>query len=117
MFRLSYRSRSTNRNVSLPNWAIGLMAAGSAAVGIAVFLLISTLAVLLLPIVLVVGGVTAFIMRKRIERLVKTGGFPMPGAQPDDAAVQAARRRAERRVKPDIEDADYRVVDDPGRKP
>lgn len=116
MLRLSYRSGSRSRNVSLPNWLVGLMAAGGAAVGIAVFLLVSTLALLLLPIVLVVGGISAFLMRRRIEAMLKNGGFQMPPGQSDPAAAEMARRRAQHRVRPDAEDADYRVVEEPPRK-
>jgi hypothetical protein len=95
----------------MPNWAFGLMAAGSAALGIAMFLVISTLAVLLLPVVLVAGGVTAFVMRKRIERLLSGAGLSAP--QPGQA-----RRRAPRKPPgPDIEDAEYRVIDEPARDP
>ncbi len=123
MLRLSYKGKSRQKSITMPNWAFGLMAAGSAALGVAIFLLISTLAILLLPLLLVAGGVTAFVMRKRIERMLRMGGFPASGAGrerpdfgPEDAAVRMSRRRAQQRVKPDIEDADYRVVEEPPRK-
>jgi uncharacterized protein YneF (UPF0154 family) len=110
MLRLSYRGKSRQKTMTMPNWAFGLMAAGSAALGIALFLVVSTLAVLLLPIVLIVGGVTAFIMRKRIEKLLRQGGFPVGEEQ-----MRRAQRKP-RAPKADIEDADYRVVDEPPRK-
>jgi hypothetical protein len=109
MLRLNYRGKSGQKTITLPNWAFGLMAAGSAALGIALFLVISTLALVLLPLVLIAGGVTAFLMRKRIERLLRQGGFPV--GQPDMAPPR--KRAARRPGKPDIEDADYRVVEDP----
>lgn len=113
MLRLSYRGRSNRKTVTMPNWMFGLVAAGSAAVGIAIFLLISTLAILLLPFVLIAGGITAFVLRKRIERLLRAGGFPAGGS---DSAGEEPRRRAGRQARPDIEDAEYRVVREPSRK-
>lgn len=96
----------------MPNWAFGLMAAGSAALGIAIFLVISAIAVVLLPLVLIAGGVTAFVMRKRIERLLRGGGFPLAG----ETRAARLRRAARRRHEPEIEDAEYRVVDEPSRR-
>jgi hypothetical protein len=132
MLRLSYKGKSRQKTIALPGWAAGLMAAGVAGLGIALFLLVSTIALLLLPFLLVAGGVTAFIMRKRIEKMIKSGafpagGFPSQGFPPQgfpgeasiderEAAARAAKRRAEQRVRGDIEDADYRVVDEPPRK-
>ena len=111
MLRLSYRGRSRQKTVTLPNWAFGLVAAGSAALGIALFLVVSTIAVLLLPLVLIAGAVAAFIMRKRIERLLKSAGLSQP------AGVQSRRRPAKPRSRNDIEDVEYRVVEEPVAKP
>ncbi len=111
MLRLSYRAKSRQKTVTLPNWAVGLMAAGSAALGIALFLVVSTLAVLLLPLVLIAGAVTAFIMRKRIEKLLKAAGIAQP------AAGQPRRRPAKSRERDEIEDVEYRVVEEPAGKP
>jgi hypothetical protein len=121
MLRLSDRGKSRAKTITLPNWAFGLMAAGSAALGIAIFLVISTLAVLLLPLVLIAGGVTAFMMRKRIERMLARGGFGQTGARPedlsrDDMAGPRPRRRAAKATRPDIEDAEYRVVPESTRE-
>lgn len=112
MLRLNYRGRSRARSVTMPNWAFGLMAAGSAALGIAIFLVISAIAVVLLPLVLIAGGVTAFVMRKRIERILRGGGFPLAG----EARAARPRRAAKRGPQPEIEDAEYRVVDEPPRR-
>lgn len=110
MLRLFYRGKSRQKSVSMPNWAFGLMAAGSAALGIALFLVVSTIAVLLLPIVLAAGGIAAFAMRKRIEKLLKTAGFqPTPGPSP-------RKRTARQRAVDEIEDVEYRVVDEPRQK-
>ena len=109
MLRLSVRGRSRRKSVTMPSWAFGLMAAGSAALGIAMFLVISALAVLLLPVVLLAGGVTAFVMRKRIERVLSGAGLstPRPGVD---------RRHATRKPPgPDIEDVEYRVIEEPAR--
>ncbi len=111
MLRLSYRGKSRQKTVTMPNWAFGLMAAGSAALGIALFLVISTIAVLLLPLVLAAGAVTAFVMRKRIERLLSGAGRARP--QP-----ASGRKRAPRKPLPgEIEDVEYRVVSEPQREP
>ena len=108
MLRLGYRGRSRQKSVTMPNWAFGLMAAGSAALGIALFLVVSTIAVLLLPLVLIAGGVTAFVMRKRIERMLAGAGL---GAPPPNAP----RRRSPRSAPShdEIEDVEYRVVSEP----
>lgn len=95
----------------MPNWAFALMAAGSAALGIALFLVVSTIAVLLLPIVLIGGGVVAFMMRKRIEKLLKTAGFQ---AAP---APTARKRTARKPAINEIDDVEYRVVSEPHKSP
>lgn len=97
----------------MPGWAFGLMAAGSAALGIALFLVVSTIALLLLPVVLVAGGVGAFLLRRKIERMLKGAGLA-----PEQGLRAAPRRRAAPRKAPrdEIEDADYRVVEDPAGK-
>jgi hypothetical protein len=111
MLRLSYRAKSRQKTVTLPSWAFGLVAAGSAALGIALFLVVSTLAVLLLPLVLIAGAVTAFIMRKRIDKLLKTAGIGQPSAS------QPRRRAAQAGARDEIEDVEYRIVEEPVRKP
>jgi hypothetical protein len=111
MLRLSFRGKSRQKSVSMPNWAFALMAAGSAALGIALFLVVSTIAVLLLPIVLIGGAIAAYVMRKRIEKMLKTAGFQTaPGPAP--------RKRAARKpAAAEIEDVEYRVVSEPPRGP
>lgn len=111
MLRLSYRGKSRQKTVTMPNWAFGLVAAGSAALGVALFLAISAIAVLLLPIVLVAGGITAFVMRKRIEGLLRRAGM----AQPQPASPR--KRTARKPQRDEIEDVEYRVVDEPPRRP
>jgi hypothetical protein len=111
MLRLSYRGKSRQKTVTMPNWAFGLVAAGSAALGVAMFLAISALAVLLLPIVLVAGGITAFVMRKRIEGMLRKAGL----GQPQPATPR--RRTARKPARDEIEDVEYRVVDEPPRPP
>jgi len=115
MLRLSYRGRSRQKTVTMPNWAFGLMAAGSAALGIALFLVVSTIAVLLLPIVLVAGGIGAFMLRKRIEKLMHAAGLGPDGL----SRPQPARSRRTSQRKPardEIEDVEYRVVEEPPRE-
>ncbi len=93
----------------MPNWAFGLMAAGSAALGVALFVVVSTLALLLLPIVLNAGGIGMYVMRKRIERMLKSVGFPQTATSP-------SRKRTPRKAaRDDIEDVEYRVVSEPPR--
>ena len=100
----------------MPNWAFGLVAIGSAALGVALFLAISAIAVLLLPIVLVAGGITAFVMRKRIETLLRRAGMSQP--QPASTRKSTARKSTARKPQLDeIEDVEYRVVDEPPRRP
>lgn len=85
------------------------MAAGSAALGIALFLVVSTIAVLLLPLVLVGGSIAAYVMRKRIEKMLKTAGFE--ATQAPTQRKKATRKQA----APEIEDVEYRVVSEPPR--
>jgi hypothetical protein len=92
----------------MPNWAFGLMAAGSAALGIALFLVVSTIAVLLLPVVLIGGGIAAYVLRKRIEKMLRSAGF-------EAAPPPAQRKRTARKATAgEIDDVEYRVVSEPG---
>jgi hypothetical protein len=116
MLRLSYRGKTRQKTVTMPSWAFGLVAAGSAALGVALFLAISAIAVLLLPIVLVAGGITAFVMRKRIEAVLRRAGMSQP--QPATTRKSTARKSTDRKPSRDeIEDVEYRVVDEPPRRP
>jgi hypothetical protein len=109
MLRLSYRGRSRAKTVSMPGWAFGLMAAGSAALGIALFLVVSTIAVLLLPVVLIIGGVSAFVLRKRIEKLMRDAGIGTP------QKTSRTRKTSQKHPATEIEDVEYRVVQEPSR--
>jgi hypothetical protein len=63
--------------------------------------------------VLIVGGVSAFLMRKRIERMLTMASRGMP----QDMEPPRPRRRSSAKAQADVVDADYRVVDEPPRRP
>ncbi len=100
-----YLSRLSGPSRSMPRWASWLTMAASVVVGIALFVLAASLALILIPIVLAVGAFFAWRLRSKLKAagLYSRGPFP---AQP---------QRDERR---DVVDAEYRIVEpeDPRRR-
>jgi membrane protein implicated in regulation of membrane protease activity len=86
-----------------PAWAAWLAMAASVVIGVTLFLLAASLALILIPVVMIVGAVAAW----RIRRRLKAAGF----GQPNPFGQQ--QRQAEH---VDVIDAEYRVID-PGEQP
>lgn len=86
-----------------PAWVTWLAMAASVVVGVTLFLLAASLALILIPVVMIVGAIAAWRIRSRL----KAAGF----GQPNPFGQQ--QRQAER---VDVIDAEYRVID-PGEPP
>jgi hypothetical protein len=81
-----------------PQWQTWLAMAASLIVGVTLFILAASLALILIPLVLIGGAIAAWRIRSRL----KAAGF----GPPDPFAGQ---RRADPRV--DVIDVEYRVID------
>lgn len=79
-------------------WVTWLAMAASVVVGVALFLLAASLALILIPVVMIVGAIAAWRIRSRL----KAAGF----GQPNPFGQQ--QRPAER---VDVIEAEYRVID------
>ncbi len=103
MIRVNLHHRLGGATAGKPAWMVWLAMAVSAVVGVTLFLLAASLALILIPVVMVVGAIAAWRIRNRL----KAAGF----GQPNPFAGQP---RGSERV--DVIDADYRVID-PGEPP
>jgi hypothetical protein len=83
---------------AMPRWAVWLTMAASVVVGITLFLLAASLALILIPLVMIGGAVAAWRLRSRL----KAAGFGQSGPF-------AQRPRAGPSV--DVIDVEYRVID------
>jgi hypothetical protein len=88
------------RTVRVPKWAAILILAASALVGVLFMVLAAGLALIALPVILVAGGVAAWLSRRRgtAQRM-----YPSPGS---------AYSGRQRRGGDDVIDGDYVVIDD-----
>ena len=93
--------RLGGRTTGMPRWAAWLTMAASLVVGVTLFLLAASLALILIPIVLVVGAIAVW----RLKSKLKAAGFGQPG-QPNPF---------ERQARPmdhvDVIDAEYRIIE------
>lgn len=103
MIRVNLHQRLGGATAGKPAWMVWLAMAASVVVGVTLFLLAASLALILIPVVMIVGAIAAWRIRSRL----KAAGF----GQADPFARQA---RTQERV--DVIDAEYRVID-PGETP
>jgi hypothetical protein len=103
MIRVNLHEQLGGRPQRGPRWMTWLAMAASLVVGVTLFLLAASLALILIPVVMIVGAVAAWRLRNRL----KAAGF----GRPDPFAAQ--RRPAER---VDVIDAEYRIIE-PGEPP
>lgn len=103
MIRVNLYEQLAGQRSRMPRWASWLTMAASLVIGVTLFLLAASLALILIPIVLAVGAVAAWRLKSRL----KAAGF----GQPDPFA---RTRPGEARV--DVIDAEYRVIE-PGEPP
>jgi hypothetical protein len=103
MIRVNLYEQLSGQRRAMPRWASWLTMAASVVVGLALFLLAASLALILIPVVLGVGAFAAWRLRSKL----KAAGFdprdPFAGQRPGNARV-------------DVIDAEYRVIE-PGEPP
>ena len=98
MIRIDLNSRLNQSTARLPRWASYLIMAGAFALGVLLFLVAASLALVLIPVVLIGGAVAAWQMRRRMRA---AGIDPQnPFGQPQQGAAQC-----------EIVDAEYRVIE------
>ncbi len=96
MIRINLNEQLRSRG--LPRWAGWLAMAASFVVGVTLFLLAASLALILVPVVLVAGAVAMWRLKSRL----KAAGFGKP-----DPFANTTRPNA----RVDVIDAEYRVIE------
>lgn len=94
---------SRGRPAGMPRWASWLAMAGSLVLGVTLFLVAASLALILIPVVALAGAIAVWRLRAKL----KAAGFGQPGPVPQQG------RRAE---SAEIIDAEYRIIE-PGEPP
>ena len=103
MIRVNLHEQFGGRAARMPRWAAWLAMAASLVVGGVLFLVAASLALILIPVVAIVGTIAVWRLRSRL----KAAGFGQPGPFPQQ----------ERQAGPaEIIDAEYRVIE-PGEPP
>lgn len=104
MVRVNFQEQLSGRAARMPRWAAWLAMAASLVVGVVLFLVAASLALVLIPIVALVGTIAVWRLRTRM----KAAGFGQPGPFPPQGRQGG---RAE------IIDAEYRIIerDEPPR--
>ena len=104
MIRVNLHEQLNGRAARMPRWAAWLAMAASFAIGITLFLVAASLALILIPVVAVAGAIAVW----RLKAKLKAAGFDRRadpfGGQP----------RGQERIE--IIDAEYRIVE-PGEPP
>lgn len=103
MIRVNLHEQLGGRPQRGPRWMTWLAMAASLVVGITLFLLAASLALILIPVVMIVGAVAAWRLRNRLKAA---------GIDPR-APFGSARQRP---ARDEIIDAEYRVIE-PGEPP
>ncbi|AMJ60443.1 hypothetical protein [Bosea sp. PAMC 26642] len=103
MARLNINPQFGARIAGMPRWAAWLSMAASLVVGVTLFLLAASLALILIPVVMVVGAIAMWRLKSRL----KAAGFgqPHPFSRPQSQPGRV-----------DVIDVEYRVIE-PGEKP
>ncbi|SEG17538.1 hypothetical protein [Bosea lathyri] len=103
MIRVNLNEQLSRRPAGMPRWAAWLAMAGSLVVGVTLFLIAASLALILIPIIAIVGAVAIW----RLKAKLKAAGLDQPGPFPQQPR-QAGRV--------EIIDAEYRIIE-PGEPP
>ncbi|WP_332695396.1 hypothetical protein [Bosea sp. (in: a-proteobacteria)] len=98
MIRIDLNRRLNQGTARLPRWASYLIMAGAFALGVLIFLVAASLALILIPVVLIGGAVAAWQMRRRMRAAGIDPQNPFGRQQP--AATQG-----------EIVDVEYRVIE------
>jgi hypothetical protein len=104
MIRVNLYEQLNGRARAMPRWQAWLAMAASLIVGITLFLLAASLALILIPVVLVVGAIAVW----RLKAKLKAAGI-------DPADPFAGRPQQAERIE--VIDAEYRIIepDEPRR--
>lgn len=89
--------RLNGQAARMPRWAAWLTMAVSLVIGLALFLLAASLALILIPVVLVAGAIFMW----RLKRKLKQAGFGQPDPFPRQAETDPR----------EIVDAEYRIIE------
>jgi hypothetical protein len=103
MVRLNLNPQFGARMAGMPRWAAWLTMAGSLVVGLTLFLLAASLALILIPVVMIVGAIAAWRLRSRM----KSAGF---------GQGNPFERGPARQERVEVIDVEYRIIE-PGEKP
>jgi membrane protein implicated in regulation of membrane protease activity len=98
MIRVNLYEQLGGRTARMPRWAAWLAMASSLIVGVALFLVAASLALILIPIVAVVGTIAVWRLRSRM----KAAGFGQPGPFPPQGQNGGSA---------EIIDAEYRIIE------
>ncbi|SIQ78935.1 hypothetical protein [Bosea sp. TND4EK4] len=104
MIRTNLFDQLNRRPAGMPRWAAWLAMAASFAVGITLFLVAASLALILIPVVALAGAIAIW----RLKARLKAAGFD------DRADPFAGQARPQGRIE--IIDAEYRIIE-PGEPP
>lgn len=104
MIRANLFEQFSRRQAGMPRWAAWLAMAASFAIGITLFLVAASLALILIPVVALAGAITVW----RLKAKLKAAGFDRR------AGPFAGQARSQERIE--IIDAEYRIIE-PGEPP
>lgn len=109
MIRLNFQQGLNGPARPVPVWAAWLGAVASIAVGIVLFLLAASLALIVIPLAALAGAIALWRFKSRLKAELKARA-----ANPDDPFAQ----RAQQSGRIEIIDAEYRIVepDEPRRR-
>lgn len=102
MIRIDLNNAASARLVRLPRWASWLVMAGAFAVGVLLFLVAASLALILVPVVIAGGALAAWQLRRRMRAAGIDPQNPFP-------------RRPQDPPRGEIVDVEYRVIE-PGER-
>ncbi|WP_293808010.1 hypothetical protein [uncultured Bosea sp.] len=104
MIRVNLYEQLNGRARAVPRWQARLAMAASLVVGVALFLLAASLALILIPVVLVVGAIAVW----RLKAKLKAAGI-----NPADPFANQPRQQG----RVEVIDAEYRIIepDEPRR--
>jgi hypothetical protein len=103
MIRIDLNNAASARLVRLPRWASWLVMAGAFVVGVLLFLVAASLALILVPVVIAGGAFAAWQMRRRMRAA---------GIDPQNPF----QRRPQDAARGEIVDAEYRVIEPGDRR-
>ncbi|MEN5080881.1 hypothetical protein ABE438_00200 [Bosea sp. TWI1241] len=103
MIRIDINKAANARMARLPRWASWLVMAGAFAVGVLLFLVAASLALILVPVVIAGGAIAAWQMRRKLRAA---------GIDPRDPFREAASTQG----AGEIVDAEYRVIESDDRR-